>query len=65
MGPGEPTTGQHRDSVIALLIRYIASQRDQCDPSLYLFIRWLTILLFRAILNQMTPSEVSRAFWSF
>lgn len=62
MGPGEPTTGQNRDTWIALLIRYLASQRDQCDPSLYLFIRWLTVLLFRAILSQMTPSAVSRAF---
>ncbi|XP_077536105.1 uncharacterized protein LOC144148417 isoform X5 [Haemaphysalis longicornis] len=56
MGPGEPTTGQNRDTWIALLVRYLASHRDQCDPSLYLFIRWLTILLFRAILSQMTPS---------
>lgn len=65
MGPGEPAIGQQRDSWIALLIRYLASHRDQCDPSLYLFIRWLTILLSRAILSQMTTTEVSVAFRSF
>ncbi|XP_077503819.1 uncharacterized protein LOC144114148 isoform X27 [Amblyomma americanum] len=55
MGPGEPTIRQSRESWIGCLIRLLASQNDQCDPSVYLFLRWLTLLLLRAVLSQMMP----------
>lgn len=61
MGPGEPTTRQSRESLIGCLIRLLASRNDQCDPSLYLFLRWLTLLLLRAVLSQMMPAAVSSA----
>ncbi|XP_049528432.1 uncharacterized protein LOC119435128 isoform X39 [Dermacentor silvarum] len=56
MGPGEPAIRPSRETWIGCLIRLLASHGDQCDPSLYLFLRWLALLLFRSILSQMMPS---------
>lgn len=61
MGPGEPAIRPSRETWIGCLIRLLASHGDQCDPSLYLFLRWLALLLFRSILSQMMPSAVSAA----
>ncbi|KAL3260125.1 hypothetical protein MRX96_016589 [Rhipicephalus microplus] len=56
MGPGDPATRPSRETWIGCFIRLLASHGDQCDPSLYLFLRWLAVLLFRSILSQMMPS---------
>ncbi|KAH8019424.1 hypothetical protein HPB51_019397 [Rhipicephalus microplus] len=59
MGPGDPATRPSRETWIGCFIRLLASHGDQCDPSLYLFLRWLAVLLFRSILSQMMPSATS------
>ncbi|XP_049274824.1 ankyrin-2 isoform X9 [Rhipicephalus sanguineus] len=53
---GDPATRPSRETWIGCFIRLLASHGDQCDPSLYLFLRWLAVLLFRSILSQMMPS---------